>query len=112
LQKALYEAIQLPYSEFMGGKQMLPVGRLPEWLIEKCKADPETMVPLLYKPESLKICVAGGPGPGVIAYMGTWGWGPSFFVTKAINLPQNWKILLEKYKGGESPIIRPAFSPL
>lgn len=112
LQKALYEAIQLPYSEFMGGKQMLPVGRLPEWLVEKCKADPETLVPLLYKPESLKICVAGGPGPGVIAYMGTWGWGPSFFVTKAINLPQNWKIVLEKYKGGESPIIRPAFSPL
>jgi hypothetical protein len=112
LQKALYEAIQLPYSEFMSGRQMLPVGRLPEWLVEKCKADPETLVPLLLKPESLKICVAGGPGPGVIAYMGTWGEGPSHFVTKAIKLPQNWRNLLEKNKGGESPIVRPAFSPL
>ena len=112
LQKALYEAIQLPYSEFTGGRQMLPVGRLPEWLMEKCKADPETLVPLLLKPESLKICVAGGPGPGVIAYMGTWGEGPSYFVTKAIKLPQNWKDLLEKHKGGESPIVRPEFSPL
>jgi len=112
LQKALYEAIQLPYSEFTGGRQMLPVGRLPEWLMEKCKADPETLVPLLLKPESLKICVAGGPGPGVIAYMGTWGEGPSYLVTKAIKLPQNWKDLLEKHKGGESPVVRPEFSPL
>jgi hypothetical protein len=110
LQKALYEAIQVPYSEFSGG-QPVPRGRLPESLMEKCKADPETMVPLLVKPENLKICVAGGPGPGVIAYMGTWGWGPSYFVTKAINVPQNWKDLLEKYKGGESPVVRPPFSP-
>jgi hypothetical protein len=111
LQKALYETIQLPYSEFTAGRQMLPIGRLSDALLEKCQADPETLVPLLLKPDSLKICAAGGPGPGVIAYMGTWGWGPSYFVTKAVKLPQNWGNLLEKHKGGESPIVRPPFSP-
>ena len=110
LQKALFEAIRVPYSEFSYG-QNVPKDRLPEELLEKCREDPETMVPILLNPESLKICAAGGPGPGVVAYIGTWGWGPSYFVTKAINVPQNWKDLLEKYRGGECPIVKPEFSP-
>jgi hypothetical protein len=57
-------------------------------------------------PGSLKICVSGGPGPDMIAYMGTWGYGPSHFVTKPIHIPQNWQALLARYGGWESPTIK------
>ena len=74
--------------------------------MEKYKANPEALIPLLLKQESLKICVAGGPGPDMIAYISTWGYGLSYFVTKPIKLPRNWKNLLDKHKGWESPIVK------
>jgi hypothetical protein len=106
LQKALYEAIQLPGSEVFDGREGFGFNRLPKWVMERHKADPNALVPLLLKPESLKICVAGGPGPDMIAYIGTWGYGPSQFVTKPIELPGNWCNLLSKYKGWDSPTIK------
>jgi hypothetical protein len=63
-------------------------------------------VPLLLSPESLKVCVSGGPGPDMISYIGTWGYGPSRFVTKPIHVPEKWAGLLAKYKGWQSPTIR------
>lgn len=106
LQKELYEAIQLPGSEVFDGREGPRVDRLPRWVVEKHKADPDALVPILLKPESLKICVTGGPGPDMIAYIGTWGYGASQFVTKPINLPANWESLLSKYSGWESPTIK------
>ena len=108
IQKALYEAIQLPCSEFFEAEEpsteagvQIPI---PEWIVEKCKGDPQATAPLLLRPESLKIVVTGGQGPAMLAYIGTWGWGRAYFVMKPINLTKNWKGLLEKYQGWESPI--------
>jgi hypothetical protein len=106
LQQTLYNTIQLPGSEVFDGREGFGFNKLPKWVIEKHKADPDAPVPLLLKPESLKICVSGGPGPDMIAYIGTWGYGPSQFVTKPIKLPANWNKLLRKYKGWESPTVK------
>ena len=111
IQKALYELSQLPCSEVFEG---MPVrtdvrgggSEIPEWLVEKCKGDPKALVPLHRGPEGIKIIVAGGPGPAMIGYISTWGFGPAYFITKPIKLPQNWGNLLEKYKGWESPIVK------
>lgn len=105
LQEKLYEHIQLPGTEVFDGREGT-LGRLPKWVIEKHQKDPSAPVPILLSPESLKICVAGGPGPDMISYIGTWGYGPSHFVTKPIKLPKNWKKLLAKYKGWDSPTVR------
>jgi hypothetical protein len=105
LQQKLYERIQLPGTEVFDGREGSGFNRLPKWVLEKHQKDPSAPVPLLLNPESLKICVTGGPGPDMIAYIGTWGYGPSHFVTKPITLPGNWQDLLEKYKGWESPTI-------
>lgn len=109
VQKALFEAIQIPASEFLGGrdiKEFAAFGRLPNWLIEKCQADSDTLVPLLAGPENIKLCVSGGAGPYGITYTSTFGYGPAYFVTKPIQLPQNWEGLLKKHSGWESPIIK------
>jgi len=106
LQKALYEAIQLPGSEVFDGREGFGFNKLPKWVIEKHQTNPDALVPLLLDPESLKICVTGGPGPDMIAYIGTWGYGPSYFVTKPIKLPANWNTLLNKYTGWGSPTIK------
>jgi hypothetical protein len=105
IQHELYENIQLPGNEVFDGREGFGFKLLPEWVIEKHKADPEAPVPILLNPESLKICVAGGPGPDMISYIGTWGYGPSYFVTKPIKLPGNWQSLLSKYSGWTSPTI-------
>jgi len=78
----------------------------PVFHIDKHMAAPDAPVPILLNPESLKICVTGGPGPDMIAYIGTWGYGPSHFITKPIKLPPNWNELLEKNKGWESPTVK------
>lgn len=106
LQEKLYERIQLPGTEVFDGREASGFCRLPKWVIEGHQKNPSAPVPLLLSPESLKICVAGGPGPDMIAYIGTWGYGPSHFVTKPIHVPQNWQTLLSKYGGWESPTIR------
>ena len=106
IQEMLYEKIQLPGTEVFDGREAPVLDRLPKQLVEKHRKDPCAPVPLLLNPESLKICIAGGPGPDMIAYIGTWGYGPSHFVTKPINVPGNWKSLLAKYRGWESPTIK------
>jgi hypothetical protein len=109
MQKALYELVQLPCSEFFEGRDpSKEVGtmRTPEWIVQKCSEDPEALVPLLAGPQSIKIVIAGAPGPAIVTYVGTWGWGPSYFVTKPIMVPKNWDNLLEKYKGWKTPVVR------
>ncbi len=106
IQQRLYENIQLPGTDVFDGRERPALSRLPKSMIEMHRQDPAALVPLLLSPESLKICVAGGPGPDMIAYIGTWGYGPSHFVTKPISLPGNWKDLLAKYRGWESPTVR------
>jgi hypothetical protein len=105
LQKALYEAIQLPGNLVFDGRER-GGGLLPDWVKEKHKADPSAPVPIFFKPDDLKICVTGGPGPDMIAYIGTWGYGPSHFITKPVKLPKNWNNLLKKYSGWTSPTIK------
>jgi hypothetical protein len=105
LQKALYETIQLPGNLVFDGRER-GGGLLPRWAREKHKADPAAPVPIFFKPDDLKICVTGGPGPDMIAYIGTWGYGPCHFITKPVKLPGNWKSLLKKYSGWTSPTIK------
>lgn len=105
LQQKLYEVIQLPGNQVFDGREG-SFNQMPKWVIEKHKQDPTAPVPILLNPQKLKICVTGGPGPDMISYVGTWGYGPCQFVTKPINLPTNWKDLLAKYKGWESPTFR------
>jgi hypothetical protein len=108
-QKMLIDAIQIPASEFLQGrdiKEFATFGRLPEWLIKKCQTDPEALVPLLASPDNIKICVSGGAGPYGIAYVSTFGYGAAHFVTKPINLPNKWETLLRKYGGWESPLVK------
>jgi hypothetical protein len=106
IQEILYEKIELPGREVFDGREGPLLNRLPKRLVEKYQKDPSAAVPLLLNPESLKICIAGGPGPDMIAYIGTWGYGPSHFVTKPINVPGNWESLLARYRGWESPTIK------
>jgi hypothetical protein len=109
LQKALYDAIQIPSSEFLNGRDVeeLPAfNRLPESIKAKCKAGSDALIPLLAKPGSIRICVSGGAGPYGISYISTFGYGPAHFVTKPIALPKKWENLLERYEGWESPTVK------
>ena len=106
LQQILYERIQLPGSQVFDGRERVGFIKFPQWVIDRHKEDPEAPVPILLEPESLKICVTGGPGPDMIAYIGTWGYGPSQFITKPVKLPANWDELLEKNKGWKSPTVK------
>jgi hypothetical protein len=104
IQKRLYEKIQLPGTEVFDGRESFFCG-LPKSVIEEHRKHPSAPMPILLNPESLKICVAGGPGPDMIAYIGTWGYGPSHFVTKPIHVSEKWQSLLDKYRGWQSPTI-------
>ena len=109
LQKALYDAIQIPKSEFLNGRDIgeLPAfHRLPEWIRERCRASSDPLVPLLAGPGNIRICVTGGAGPYGISYISTFGYGPARFVTKPITLPGNWKDLLARYEGWKSPTVK------
>lgn len=113
LQQRLYKAGQVPCSFFAKYRgvpiDMEAFGKLPqvpEWMAKKCKESSENLVPVVPKPEDLKIIVAGGRGTASAYYFDTWGFGKSFFTTKAVKLPKNWKKLLEKYKGWETPVIK------
>jgi len=109
LQKALYDAIRVPSSEFLNGRDIeeLPAfNRLPESIQARCKAGSDALIPLLAGPGSIRICVTGGAGPYGISYISTFGYGPAHFVTKPITLPKKWKNLLERYEGWESPTVK------
>jgi hypothetical protein len=108
-QKALFEAIQIPASEVLGGrdiKEFAAFRHIPNWLIEKCQAGPDALVPILAGPEHIKLCVTGGAGPYGITYTSTFGYGAAHFVTKPIKLPNNWESLLKKHSGWESPLVK------
>ena len=109
LQKALYDAIQIPSSEFLNGRAIeeLPAfNRLPESIKAKCKAGSDALIPLLAGPGNIRICVTGGAGPYGISYISTFGYGAARFVTKSINIPGNWENLLARYEGWESPTVK------
>ncbi|MEJ2245821.1 MAG: hypothetical protein P8Y80_07060 [Acidobacteriota bacterium] len=109
LQKALYDAIQIPSSEFLNGRdisEFSAFGRLPERIKEKCESGPETPVPLLAAPGNIKICVTGGAGPYGISYISTFGYGPARFVTKPVHMPAKWEYLLAECDGWESPTVK------
>ncbi len=109
LQKALYDAIQIPCFEFLNGRDISKVPmfrRLPEHIRESCMSSSDTLIPLLAGPGNIKICVTGGEGPYGISYISTFGYGPAHFVTKPIVLPKNWGNILEKNKGWESPTVK------
>ena len=109
LQKALYDAIQIPSSEFLNGRdpaELSAFHRLPEWIREKCRAGGDTAVPLLAGPDNIKICVTGGAGPYGISYISTFGYGPAHFVTKPVTMPGNWEELLAGQEGWRSPTVK------
>jgi hypothetical protein len=108
-QKALYDEIQIPCVEFLNGRDAreLPAfSRLPQTIKEKCQSGPGTLVPILAKPDNIKVCVTGGAGPYGISYISTFGYGAAHFVTKPINIPRNWSDLLKKNSGWESPTVK------
>lgn len=109
LQHMVYEEAHLPAREFFQGKPpKSEVGAvpIPADIVARAKEDPETPVPLLRTPESLKVVVAGAPGPAMMAYVSTWGWGLSGFVTRPVQLPRQWDQLLEQERGWETPIVK------
>ncbi|MBI4330396.1 MAG: hypothetical protein HY673_03840 [Chloroflexi bacterium] len=109
IQKAIFESMRSPAHEFFEGKgpgSGSGPNKIPGWLVEKCRQDPEALVPLLREPENLKIAAAGGPGPAMCAFIGTWGYGGSYFVTKEIALPRNWADLLDRRRGWETPVVK------
>jgi hypothetical protein len=109
-QKLVYDEAQTSCSEFFGGKAPSSDAgtiRIPDEILERARSDPQARVPLLRKPESLKIVVAGAEGQGtaMIVYISTWGYGPAHFVTKPIRLPDDWESILEKNKEWETPVL-------
>jgi hypothetical protein len=108
-QKALFDSIKIPVFEFLNGMDINELkffGRLPEELIKKCQSGPDALIPLLSGPENIKLCVSGGAGPFGITYTSTFGYGAAHFVTKPIKLPMNWKKILKKNSGWESPLVK------
>ena len=110
MQQRLCDLITIPAHEFFFEKEPSAninlVNPLPEWLVQRGLQDSNALVPLISGPEKLKICVAGAPGTGMVAYVSTWGLGPSHFVTKEIRLPARWESLLKKYNDWVSPTIK------
>jgi hypothetical protein len=109
-QGMVYEEARVPQAEFFAGKApSADAGtiRIPDEILERARSDPHGTVPLLRKPESLKIALAGAEGHGtaMIVYLSTWGYGPAHFVTKPIRLPGHWEAVLEKNRGWETPIL-------
>jgi hypothetical protein len=108
-QRMIYQEAHLPGHEFFQGKPpKSEVGAvpIPPELVARVQADPATPVPLLRSPESLKVVVAGAPGPAMMAYVSTWGWGLSHFVTQPVRLPSGWQGLLAEEQGWETPIVK------
>jgi len=110
VQEMLYEVAQSPCHEFFDGKEpsaeLVSGIRVPDEIMERCQGDPQAPVPLLRRPESLRVIVAGARVTALFVYVSTWGFGPAYFTTKPIKLPKNWKDVLEQNKGWETPIRR------
>ncbi|MBI4080987.1 MAG: hypothetical protein HY423_00110 [Candidatus Lambdaproteobacteria bacterium] len=105
-QELIHGAASLPAREFFTHKAAGPNSGgipLPQELLERAQGDPAAPVPLLRAPESLKVVAAGAPGPAIFAYVSTWGWGRSYFVTKAVALPRAFERLREGEREWETP---------
>jgi hypothetical protein len=74
---------------------------IPQWIDD---LPDDAMVPVVPKPEDIKVVVAGGRGPGVGFLVDRWGFGNSHFVTKEIKLPPNWADLVNEVKAWQTPI--------
>lgn len=112
-QQLIYEAAVIPGHEFFLGKEpRVEVGAIPipREIVDRVKADPDALVPLLRSPENLKVVVTGAPGPALMAYVSTWGFGLSGFVTRKVTLPGNWSRLVAEERGWQTPIVRKELS--
>jgi len=104
IQKELYEKGRVPRGIF--GPR--PLGTfavtsgIPKWIDD---LPDDGLVPVVPKPEDIKIMVAGGKGGGVSYLIDRWGFGNSKYVTKEVKLPKNWKSLLDDLHGWETPIV-------
>ncbi len=110
-QRLIYDAAHVPGLEFFEGKEpKTEVGPapIPQEIVDRVKTDPHALVPLLRSPDSLKVVVAGAPGPAMMAYVSAWGYGLSYFVTRPIDVPRNWEGVLAREKGWETPIVKRA----
>jgi len=103
IQKELFEKGKIPRGLF--GPR--PLGSfavtsgIPKWIDD---LPDDALVPVVPKPEDIKIMVAGGKGGGVSYLIDRWGFGNSRYVTKEIKVPKNWDALLADLKGWETPI--------
>lgn len=111
VQQRLYKAGQVPCSKFARYRgapiRLEALANLPqvtEEILAKCRGSMENLVPVVPRPEDLKIIIGGGRTAGSAYFLDTWGFGKSFFTTKEIRLPKNWENLLEKYKGWNTPV--------
>jgi hypothetical protein len=85
-----------------------PLGKIavgisvPRWIDE---LPGDQLVPIVPRPEDIKVFVSGGRGPGASFFIDGWGMGTSQFVTKEIKLPSNWSGLLDELQGWITPIV-------
>lgn len=104
IQKELWEAGRIPRRLF-GPRPLGAMGAahgVPAWIDE---APDDAMIPVVPKPEDIRIVVAGGTGGGASMVIDRWGFGSSNLVTKKINLPANWDKLVKDLNGWETPIV-------
>lgn len=103
LKKDLFEKSRVPRKKF-GPRPLGGYGAssgVPKWIDD---LPDDGLVPIVPKPEDIKILVAGGRGPGSGVFIDRWGFGESHFVTKEIKLPPNWPDLLKDLQGWETPM--------
>ena len=101
--KELWEKGRIRRSEF-GPRPLGPMALtsgIPKWIDE---LPDDGLVPVVPKPEDIKIVVTGGRGAGTGFLIDRWGFGDSHFVTKEVKLPAKWKELLQDLSGWETPI--------
>jgi len=101
--KELYDTGRIRRSEFgprpLGA--MAVTSGIPKWIDD---LPDDGLVPVVPRPEDIKIVVTGGRGAGTGFLIDRWGFGNSHFVTKEIKLPPNWKDLIKDLSGWETPI--------
>ena len=99
----LYEKGRIRRGEFGPrplGAMALTSG-IPKWIDD---LPDDGLVPVVPKPEDIKIVVTGGRGSGTGLLIDRWGFGNSHFVTKEVKLPPNWKNLVKDLTGWETPL--------
>jgi len=111
LQEAVCEVARLSAREFFEHKPPRAEtggNPLPAEMVARAHAAADAPMPLLKGPESLKVVAAGAHGPAMLAYVSTWGWGGSYFVTKPVRLPPEWGRMAAAEAGWRTPAAGPA----